>query len=224
MNTRGTTIAVVCIALGGLNFVLFLLITMYLGGGALNGYARDGRYYVASQGRITEVSAGQWRLNRLHALSLVLTHPLGMFGLSLLNFHRRFARTVYQVPMATIAAREERIRNAGPLLATRRSSGEIGPMSLPGPWLRTTIFPAGVVIAPLFHRPFAIAAADIMRVRFRRGWLHQGIELIHRSPQVPSPILLRCGENAPLLVALRAIAPVIIPTKPPGAPKVRVVR
>jgi hypothetical protein len=70
MKTSLTVLAVVGVLVGFTNFFAFMIISGRLGGDALSGYERDGRYYVSSRGRVTEVSAAQWQLSRLHAISI----------------------------------------------------------------------------------------------------------------------------------------------------------
>jgi hypothetical protein len=41
----------------------FVLHSLFIGGDALRGYASDGRYYVRVHTAVTEVAAGQWKLN-----------------------------------------------------------------------------------------------------------------------------------------------------------------
>jgi hypothetical protein len=57
-----------------LNFACFVIIGLYLGGDALNGYAKDGHYFLDSHGRLTEVSSGVWTYSYYHAISVYFTH------------------------------------------------------------------------------------------------------------------------------------------------------
>ena len=62
-----------------MNFVLFVIISVYLGGNALSGDIVDGRYYVSSHGDLTEVSKYQFIFSKIHTISVFITHPLGIF-------------------------------------------------------------------------------------------------------------------------------------------------
>jgi hypothetical protein len=52
-----------------INFLAFVLGSLYLGGDALNGSARAGRYFVCAHGACTEVSKAIWNYSYWHALS-----------------------------------------------------------------------------------------------------------------------------------------------------------
>jgi hypothetical protein len=75
-------VAVGVIVVGFVNFFAFIAISSALGGDALNGYARDGHYYVASHGSYTEVSQTVWTLNRIHALLTMLSWPAVMLAMA----------------------------------------------------------------------------------------------------------------------------------------------
>jgi hypothetical protein len=60
-----------------LNFLVFWLLALHLGGDALNGKAEAGHYFLMSHGDYTEVSEEVFNYSRWHAYSLWVTHPLG---------------------------------------------------------------------------------------------------------------------------------------------------
>lgn len=63
------------------NFVAFRIGAAALGGDAVNGKIEDGRYYVASHGRLTEVSHAAFTYSRIHCYTVFVTHPLAaIFG------------------------------------------------------------------------------------------------------------------------------------------------
>jgi len=66
---------------GFLNFLWFVAESQALGGDALNGYARDGRWFVGSHGTYTEVTRDAWEWSLAHGRSMLFTHVLGMLGL-----------------------------------------------------------------------------------------------------------------------------------------------
>jgi hypothetical protein len=49
------------------NFFAFVLASLYLGGDALNGYVRSGRYFVCAHGACSEVSSTIWHYSYWHA-------------------------------------------------------------------------------------------------------------------------------------------------------------
>jgi hypothetical protein len=62
------------------NFTVFWIVALILGGDAINGKVEDGRYYLGSHGRYTQVSADVYVYSRIHTISIFITHPLGIFG------------------------------------------------------------------------------------------------------------------------------------------------
>ena len=62
--------------LAAVNFLSFVSISIYLGGDALNGYTKDGHYFVSSHGWHTEVSRAVWIYSYCHAISVFVTFGL----------------------------------------------------------------------------------------------------------------------------------------------------
>jgi hypothetical protein len=58
------------------NFALFFIGAVYLGGDAVNGKIFEGHYFLMSHGRYTEVSADIFNYSKWHAYSTWVTHPL----------------------------------------------------------------------------------------------------------------------------------------------------
>lgn len=61
---------------GVANFVIFVIVAIYLGGNALGGESEAGRYFVSEHGHLTEVSRAAYLYSQWHARSILLTHPL----------------------------------------------------------------------------------------------------------------------------------------------------
>ena len=55
-----------------INFVTFVAIAMLLGGDALNGTARDGRYFLMQHGDYTEVSRPVFLYSVVHTVSTIV--------------------------------------------------------------------------------------------------------------------------------------------------------
>jgi len=62
-----------------INFLVFMLVALYLGGDALGGKEEHGRYFLESHGHFTEVSEDVFRYSKVHARSVELTAPLLFF-------------------------------------------------------------------------------------------------------------------------------------------------
>jgi hypothetical protein len=63
-----------------LSFLSFAAGALILGGDALNGKVEGDRYFLRSGSEYTEVSEGVYRYSRVHAISLFVIFPLGIFG------------------------------------------------------------------------------------------------------------------------------------------------
>jgi hypothetical protein len=70
------------IPLAAVNFVVFIGVAMSIGGDALNGSCADGHYYLASHGRLTEVSAGVFHYSEVHAVVTLLLHFAAMIAIA----------------------------------------------------------------------------------------------------------------------------------------------
>jgi hypothetical protein len=66
--------------LGVVNFVLFFLAAIYLGGDAVNGKIVGGHYYLMSHGQYTEVSKEVFAYSKWHVYSTWVTHPLALIA------------------------------------------------------------------------------------------------------------------------------------------------
>lgn len=64
--------------MGVLNFLVFIVIDMILGGDALNGKTVAGHYFLGNHGVYTEVNYSVYMYSSFHAASLFITHPLAM--------------------------------------------------------------------------------------------------------------------------------------------------
>ena len=66
--------------IGFLNFVVFVVVAILIGGDAVNGHRTSDHYYLRNHGQLTEVSAAVWQYSRIHVYSIWVTHPLAMFA------------------------------------------------------------------------------------------------------------------------------------------------
>ena len=73
-------VCVILIAIGMVNFVLFVGISLLIGGDALNGKEAGGHYYLDSHGRLTEVSRPVFLYSKVHAISSAIGIPLAMLA------------------------------------------------------------------------------------------------------------------------------------------------
>lgn len=81
------------------NFAWLVVDVIVLGGHALDrGIVVDGRYYFDDNGTLRPVTRFVWNYSYVHAVSVCVTHPLGIFGTAALMAYaqsreKRLART-----------------------------------------------------------------------------------------------------------------------------------
>jgi hypothetical protein len=79
LNTLGQAL----VLLGVVNFLLFWIIALSLGGDAYSGKIEDGRYFFKSNHRdprYTEVTKAVWTYSKVHAISVWVTVPMAFAG------------------------------------------------------------------------------------------------------------------------------------------------
>jgi hypothetical protein len=200
-------LALIAIAVGFFNFFWFFAESAALGGDGLNGYARGGRYYVASHGSYTEVSEAAWTWSRIHAVSVFITHPLAMAGGAYL-----LLRFVFPSMMAGRTSepatddRVQRIRGSGKLLASAGTAGKVGLVNFSGPLLEVSVYPGGVVIKPVFMKPHAILASEIRGVTAKRSILGRRVEIAHTGVDSTSPFVIFGSGDSTLVGAIEYVA------------------
>ncbi len=68
---KATSIIRAIAAVSAVNFVVFVAMTFYLGGDALQGYSRDGHYFLGRHSTFTEVSPAVFDYSRWHAITVI---------------------------------------------------------------------------------------------------------------------------------------------------------
>ena len=68
---KATSIIRAIAAVAAVNFFAFVAMSFYLGGDALQGYSRDGHYFLGRHSTFTEVSPAVFNYSRWHALSVI---------------------------------------------------------------------------------------------------------------------------------------------------------
>ena len=67
-------------ALGLLNFIVFVIVSSLIGGDAGNGKIVGGHFYLASHGKLTEVSETVFTYSLWHGRSIFVAIPLSMIA------------------------------------------------------------------------------------------------------------------------------------------------
>src|SRR5690242_14800961 len=82
---------------GFANFIAFIAVDILIGGDALAGDEDDGRYFLSSHGRLTEVSQAVFVYSKWHATSIWITHPLAIAAIVVLHgFHFGRDKSTYR--------------------------------------------------------------------------------------------------------------------------------
>jgi hypothetical protein len=177
-----------------------------LGGDALNGYVRDGHYFVGSHGSYSEVGAGEWTANRNRGVLTLISWPFIMLSAAYLLFRYVFPFVMSAgKTLRPDLGRVARIRGSGPLLASADPGGRVGYVHMSVGMLGADVYDAGLVIRPRFMPVFAIPVEEIRSVRHSRGLLSKRIEIVHDGIEVASPVALFGGEDSDLARAIAAI-------------------
>lgn len=191
-------LALVAIVIGFGNFFWFMFESQALGGDALNGYTTAGHYYVASHGRYTEVDAGVWEWSRFHASSIFVTHLLAMGGMFFLLIRYIFPSYMgIRAPNAARSLRAATVRESGARLASTRTGGRIGPLSMSGPLITVSVYPRGIIVKPALMPEYAILADEILEVVTKRRW-GRGLEIRHTGHDANSPLIVFQSPEGPV--------------------------
>ncbi len=83
------------------NFLLFMIISIIVGGDALNGFEKDGEYFVSDQGKYTEVDIFTWYLSRTLGLGALVFIPLAI-TLKLSHYLYSLLRRIYELIRNTL--------------------------------------------------------------------------------------------------------------------------
>jgi hypothetical protein len=75
-------ICITLFVLAWINFVVFFVVASIIGGDAMNGKVKDGKYYVAHRSQYTEVSRPVFVYSRFHVYFVWILHPIGMLCLA----------------------------------------------------------------------------------------------------------------------------------------------
>jgi hypothetical protein len=197
-------LAIVAFFIGFANFAWFFIESVNLGGDGLNGYVRDGHYFVVSHGAATEVSRATWEWSRFHAMSIFVTHPLAILAGAYLAFSR-----VFPSMMAGRSSPESRtsraawIRGTGPILAFARCAGQVGGVRYSGPLLMVSVAAAGIIVKPLFMAERSILTSEIRSIAARRGLFGRRVEVAHEGVDSGSPLVLYIPPDHPVAQAIR---------------------
>ena len=199
-------VAIAAIAIGFLNFTWLIAESSTIGD-AQRGYIRDGRYYLVHAGIATEVSREQWDWSGLHAISLLLTHPLAMAGGAYLMFTVVFPSMLGSGNATVRRERVKRIRSSGPASASTRTGGKIGELRATKPLVRVDVHPGGAIISVFGLEPVGLEAASLTGVALERSFGMPMVRITHRQPDTPAEIRLYLDASSPVTEALRGLLP-----------------
>jgi len=190
------------------NFLWTLNLSAQYGGGALNGFVRDGRYYLGQHGAYTQVSQATWELLRLHELGIWLGAPLVVVSFGYLLFTVAFPATMGLRQGAAVDERVQAVRASGPRLAAKTCAGWIGGVGLGGvdlggPFLFVEVFPGGLTVRLIFKEPIAILKEEVRRIM--PEWWRRYV-IAHDSPDINSPVILSFVKGTALAAALDQLA------------------
>ncbi len=80
-SARQGKAGLLALILGIANFGAFLLISLWLGGDAVNGHSMNGHYFLNDHGQLTETTRGVFLYSKIHAYSLFISGPSTIIGM-----------------------------------------------------------------------------------------------------------------------------------------------
>jgi hypothetical protein len=205
------SLAALITLLWGVNFLWTLSLSAQYGGGALNGFVRNGRYYHTQHGTYSEVGQAIWEQIRLHELGIWLGLPFVVVSFGYLLFTFAFPAVMGLRQGGEVNERVQAARASGERLAAGRCAGSIAGVSYGWPFLFVEVFPGGLTLRPFLQRPIVIRKDEVRRLTAK--WNRYGVT--HTSPDVLSPVVLTVIFHRGLAAALEALARNL----PPAAPQ-----
>lgn len=199
------------------NFIWVLGANAVYGGGALNGFVRDGHYYVGEHGSYTEVGQAIWERIRLHELGLWLGVPVFIASFGYLLFGSVFPAIIGLRHGGVVAERIQSIRTSGIRLASGTCSGNVGGVGYGGPFLFIEVFPGGITVRPFLQHPTAILRAELRGITVSRR--RRMYTIVHASPDITSPIVLALSPHSELASTLGRLAQELNPAAPYSSPR-----
>ncbi len=200
-------LALALVVIGFVNFFWFMAESSRLGGDALNGYQEDGHYYVSRypHGAGREVSQSDWERSRIHAISVPVTHPLAMLGMGYLLFTVVFPAMTGMRNGKVSGLSGRSSVELGPVLASARTWGRVGNLSLSWPLLAVSVFQDAVLVHPIFMPKVIIKGSEITRIGIDTKAFSAGIRVDHVSPEAVSPLVLGESPKGPVARAIEAM-------------------
>jgi hypothetical protein len=195
-------IAIVVVLIGFANSSWFAAESSSLGGDALNGYVRDGHYFVTSHGAAAEVTQADWEWSRLHGISVLATHLLVMGGLAFLLFTVFFPALMPSQAGLPSSDRLDAVRTSGPEVAHRRIAGQLGDLRLSGPLLDVAVHPGGIILKPPFMTPVVLLADEVLGLGRDRSWGSHRLTIQYRPGAWHGALRLFVGPTDPIAVAI----------------------
>ena len=185
------------------NFFWTLSLSAQYGGGALNGFVRDGHYYLGQHGTYTEVSQAIWERIRLHELGIWLGVPFVVVSFSYLLFSLAFPAVMGLRQGDIVAERVQTVRAYGTRLAAKTCAGSIGGVGLGGPFIFVEAFPGGLTVRLILKQPIAILKEEVRSIAPMRVTRYV---ITHTSPDIASPVILNFVQGSALANALDQLA------------------
>jgi hypothetical protein len=206
-TTRGRLLklAVATVALGFINFLAFWIESLVLGGDALNGYAKDGQFFLGSHGAYTEVAQAVWIASLIHGIVTFASWPFVILAMAFLVFRYILPSKMAGRVVGNAGARADAIRASGEPIWSGWPGGMAGGVRASIGMLGATVYPGGIVANVRIMRSLAIRAAEIHSVRFGRQLLWPTVEVEHDGIDVASPLVLYGRRASPQAAAISAL-------------------
>jgi hypothetical protein len=199
-------IAVGAIVIGGVFGIAFIGYSLALGGDAINGFERNGHYFVSAHGADTEVSQSQWLLSRTLGVLTYVTFPVAFAAMAFLLFSYVFPYFMYGTAGGRPdAARVREIEATGRILASSGSGGRLGDVNMSRGMLTTSVYERGIVLKPTLMPAVGIPVSEIQGVRAVSTVFGVRVAIDHDGMEVSSPVTLFVGPDSDVAQAIDSI-------------------
>lgn len=190
-------LAVLVLLASAINFLWTKRLEAMYGGSALEGYVRDGHYYVMQQNTFSEVSRAVWENLRLHEQLLSPS-----FALAVLCWMYVLLSVVFPLLMGlrrgeAVAERVRAVEASGALIADANCAGRVAGVNFRIPFaIGVEVYPAGMTLRVMFEQKVAILKEELSSVRLPKGRFDRVVEIDYRSADIQGPLRLALPQNS----------------------------
>jgi hypothetical protein len=185
------------------NVFWFISDAQRLGGGTLNGYVRDGRYFLANHGSYTEVDGGTWAWHGLHEMTILLGYPVAVLIAYAVARRGGWQWLVGGPPASDAEQRMDAIQQSGRPFLEAAPPIRLSSVDIPAGGATLTFHPAGVIVKLADVEGAAMLRTDVVRLDEHPEAAAPRIDIDHIAPGIASPLIVFTEGDSELADAIR---------------------